>query len=245
MRYLFSVLILLSMMTIDETRKGREGNKKFYEQKYEEAETSFLAGLASIDAGEKSKSSSGLYNNLASALHKQKKFEEAAASFQNAVQTANNPKERSRALFNSGNNVVQMQQLDAALDFYKQALLEDQSNESARYNYEFVKRLKNDQQQENSGGNDQDQEKKEQQNQDQKNQEQDENQKQNQENQRKEDAENDPEQQEQQDEPEPDPNQMSKEEAQRILEKLQSDEKELLKQSRRIKGNGKKSKKDW
>ena len=38
---------------------------------------------------------------------------------------------------------------------------------------------------------------------------------------------------------------MSQEEAERILQKRQSDEKELLKQAKRMKGTGKKVKKDW
>jgi len=245
LKFLLIFLVLLADVTIDGTRKGREGNKKYYSEDYQNAEQSFIKGLEGLSASEKSRTSSGLYNNLGCALNKQKKFEEAADVLQKAISTASSAEESSRAHFNSGNNLVQMQQLDAALDMYKEALLADPKNEAARFNYEFVKRLKNEQQEQNSGQNQQEQENQDQQqNQDQQNQQnQNQNQNQQEQNQDQQQGENE-DQNDQQEQPQ-NPNQMSQEEAQRILQKLQSDEKELLKQSKKVKGTGKKSKKDW
>jgi len=241
---LLSILITLSGPTIDGTKKGRDGNKKFYKEEFASAEKDFISGLEGSDPAVKNRTSSGLYNNLGCALNKQEKFDEAAAAFQNAVNTSANQTERSRALFNSGNNVVQMQQLDAALEFYKQALIADPSNEAARFNYEFISRMKDQQQDQNSGDNQQNQDEQKKQDQDQQDQDQqNQDQQQNQEQQNDQNDDSEDENQEPQEQQKP--NQMSQEEAERILQKLQSDEKELLKQAKRMKGSGKKAKKDW
>lgn len=204
-----------------------------------------MSGLEGTDPAVKNKTSSGLFNNLGCALNKQEKFDEAAEAFLDAVNTSENATERSRALFNSGNNVVQMQQLDAALEFYKQALLADPTNEAARYNYEFISRMKDQQNDQNSGDNQENQDEQQKQEQDQQDQEQ-QNQDQQEQNQDQQNEQNEDSQDENQKPQEQQkPNQMSQEEAERILQKLQSDEKELLKQAKRMKGTGKKVKKDW
>lgn len=59
MRILLSLLIILSTTDVDGTRKGREGNKKFYKQEFAEAEKNFLSGLEGTDAAETNRTSSG------------------------------------------------------------------------------------------------------------------------------------------------------------------------------------------
>jgi tetratricopeptide (TPR) repeat protein len=52
-----------------------------------------------------------------------------------------------RALYNAGNNAAAEGKLQAALGFYRQALLRDPAYDRARYNYEFLKRKLQERQQ--------------------------------------------------------------------------------------------------
>ncbi len=148
--------------------------------------------------------------------------------------------------------------LEGALEFYKQALLADPTNEDAKFNYEFVKRQleeqqqNQDQQQQNQDqqNQDQDQQNQDQQNQDQQNQDQQnqdqQNQDQQQQDQQQQDQQQqDQQQQDQQQQPPPDPNKLSKEEAERILQALQNEEEELLRQVMKSQARPKKVEKDW
>ncbi len=134
--------------------------------------------------------------------------------------------------------------LEGALEFYKQALLADPVNEDAKFNYEFVKRQLQEQQ-------NQDQQQQDQENQDQQNQDQQQNQ-QNQDQQNQDQQQQDQQQQDQnqqnqdqQQQPPPDPNKLSKEEAERILQALQNEEEELLRQVMKSQARPKKVEKDW
>ena len=149
--------------------------------------------------------------------------------------------------------------LQEALEYYKQALLADPENDDAKFNYEFVKRQleeqeQNEDQQEQEQNEDQeqqdqqnDQEQEQQQNQDQEQeqnqnqQQQEQEQEQNQEQQQQQEQE----QQQQQQQSEPDPTKLSREEAERILQALQNEEEELLRQVMKPQNRPKKVEKDW
>ena len=64
-----------------------------------------------------------------------------------------------RASYNAGNAAYQTQQLEQSLEHYRRALLNDPSNQDAKFNYEFVKRqLEEQQQQQDQQQDQQDQE---------------------------------------------------------------------------------------
>ena len=154
----------------------------------------------------------------------------------------------------------ELEGLQGALEHYKRAMLADPENEDAKFNYEFVKRQlenqdQNQDQQEQQDQNNQDQQNNEnqdqqQQNQDQQNQEQnqDQQQQQNQDSQQQEENQEQQQQQQQnqqQQQPPPDPNKLSKEEAERILQALQNEEEELLREVMKSQSRPKKVEKDW
>ena len=60
-----------------------------------------------------------------------------------------------RSLYNLGNAMAQSGELDAAIDAYEQVLEMQPDNEDARYNLDFVKNLKDQQDQEQQAGDDQ------------------------------------------------------------------------------------------
>jgi len=164
----------------------REGNEQFRQGHYREAEILYARALNVNPASEV-----GLYNQALTRLHLAGAEAEANQELkQNAVQAmealvkAQNPKVAEYAAYNLGNVAYEAQQLQQALEGYKQALRVNPANELARDNYRFVeKKIQNQQQnQDQNQDQQQDQQDQQQQNQDQQ-QDQQEQQNQNQQNQ--------------------------------------------------------------
>ncbi|HUF07765.1 MAG TPA: hypothetical protein VMO47_00480, partial [Rhodothermales bacterium] len=138
------ILIFLALALLgfsDDKDKGREGNKRYHDKKYEEAAALFRQGIASAPESTDEKTRAALANNLGCALNRLESYEEASAAFSEAIQLASNDKELTRSAYNAGNNAFQAQDPERSLTYYREALLADQANEDARFNYEFVKRF--------------------------------------------------------------------------------------------------------
>lgn len=150
--------------------------------------------------------------------------------------------------------------LEDSLEHYKQSMLADPTNEDAKFNYEYVKRMLEDQeqnqdQQQQEDQNNQDQQNNEdqenqeqqdqQQNQDQEQQDQQQQDQQQQDQQQQEQEQQEQQQNQEQQQPPPDPNKLSKEEAERILQALQNEEEELLREVMKSQARPKKVEKDW
>lgn len=145
---------------------------------------------------------------------------------------------KSAAFYNTGNGLFGAQKLKEAVDAYQQAILADPGDQAAKFNYELAKRRleqqeeeeQEDQQQQNQDQN-QDQQQQDQQDQDQ--QQEDQDQAGNQEQQDSESPSNPSEQEPRPEEPQegqPQPAaQMSKEQAEQLLDALQQNEKEMIK----------------
>jgi tetratricopeptide (TPR) repeat protein len=249
------VVILMSLFAADDRGKGREGNKRYHEKKYEEAARLFREGIGELKESTKAEIRTGLYNNLGAAMNRLESFEEASAAFAAAIEAAASDRDLARASYNAGNTAFQAQDPQRALDFYRNALLAEPDNESARFNYEFVRRmLESQKQQSDSESNqqqqqDQNQEQQEQQ-QDQEQQQEEQEQEQEQQEQQQGDQQQEQEQQEQEQEQEqeeqPDPSEeMTQEQAEQILQALQNDEEELMRQVWRMRGKPRSVDKDW
>ncbi len=147
--------------------------------------------------------------------------------------------------------------LESALDYYRQSLLADPENEDAKFNYEFVKRRLEEQQQneqqqqQQQDSNEENQQEQNEQNQeqqegDQENQDQQQQQQQQQQGEQQNDGQRQEEQQQQQQQQQaPDPNQLSREEAERILQALQNEEEDLLRQVLKPQTRPRAVEKDW
>lgn len=148
----------------------REGNEEFRAGHYREAEILYARALNANPASEV-----GLYNQALTRLHLAGADAEANQELkQNAIQAmqalvkAQNPKVAEYAAYNLGNVAYESQQLQAALESYKQALRKNPANELARENYRFVeKQLENQDQNQNQDQQDQQDQQQQQQNQDQ------------------------------------------------------------------------------
>ncbi len=152
--HLLLILVLAFGLSGDGKKDGRRGNALYDEERYEAAADAYYAGLEAHGEESTDATSYGLQNNLGAALHKQEQFDMAAPAFERALATATVAADVARSAYNAGNNAFLGQNAEAALDYYRRALLADPSNRDAKFNYEFVKRQMQQQQQQQDGESD-------------------------------------------------------------------------------------------
>jgi len=219
------VAILLAAPPGARAQAGRakvaEGNRLYESGRFDEAHQKYLEALR-----ENPESPLIRFNN-GNALYQSKDFQQALEAYQQAI-ASGDPDLASAAWYNLGNTLYRSEQLEPSLEAYKQALRLDPDDQDAKHNLERVlEKMKEQEQQQNQQNQDQ-------QNQDQQDQNQDQ---QNQQNQDQQDQQQDQPQDQQQDQPQdqqqdqqpqqaegqPRPGEMTKEEAQRLLDAVQED----------------------
>jgi len=177
--------------------------------------------------------------NMASALYKDEKYEEAVDKLQKSLVTDDLVKESS-AQYNLGNVYYRMGDYQNAIQAYQRSLELIPEDIDAKYNLELARKMLKEQMKPENQQQDQQQE--QQQQEQQQEQEQQEQQQQQPEEQQQEQDEN----QQQQSQPEErNEDEMSKEDAERILNALKDDEKELQKEQQRFKARGEYRGNDW
>ena len=220
----------------------RQGNRQFnsaFADSTKVDSTRFAAAEASYrKALEQDPNSWDASFNLANAMASQGRMEEAARQYQAlGAKTDVDKTKRAAAYHNLGNCLLQSENLQGAIDAYKNALRNNPNDLETKYNLAWaqdkMKQQQNENQQ-NQNQNKQDQ----QQNQDQ--QQKDKQDQQNQDNQQQQ-----PQQAQQQ--PEQNDEQMSKEDAMRILEALENDEKDVQEkvQKQKAQPQRRRTQKDW
>jgi tetratricopeptide (TPR) repeat protein len=167
-------------------------------------------------------------------------------SYQSALSQAKTKNEKAKVYHNIGNSLLKSNQIQESIDAYKNSLKLNPNDEETKYNLSYALSMLKNQQNQNKQNQDKNQQNKDQnkdqnQNKDQKQQNKDQQNKQNQPNQDKQDqnAQQDATKQKQQQ------NKISKQEAERILQALKNNEKELQKKLRKQKGTPIKTDKDW
>jgi Ca-activated chloride channel family protein len=153
--------------------------------------------------------------NLGNALYKQGKFGEAAKEYENAIQRSEDARVRADAYYNIGNSLLKGQDYQNAIKAYIEALKRNPEDVEAKHNLSYALRMLHQQQQ------NQQQQNQQQQNQKQQNQKQQEQQAQRQD------------------------RQMSKADAERILEVLKNSEREVQKKLRARQAVRPRGEKDW
>ena len=207
-----------------------DGVDKYEEQNYPEAETNFKKGI------EKDIESFESRFNLGDAIYKQGRYDEAIEEFKNVLQLAENEIDRASVFHNIGNSLLKAQKYQESIGAYREALKLNPDDLETKYNLSYA--LKQMQNQQNNQQNQQNQD---QQNQDNQNQDQ-QDQQQNQDNQQNPEQNDDQKQQPQPKEPK---DEISKDEAQRILDALKNNEAELQKKMREQKAKKSNVEKDW
>src|SRR5690554_3136626 len=219
----YSMLLLLLTAAASNTAAQEErphvrrGVALLEQERFAEAEAEFRSALQL-----KPSSFEAAYN-LGTALFRQEKYDEALQQLQATTPFANDDKQRLASLFhNLGNSYLFGQNIDQSIEAYKQALRHNPLDDETRYNLIAAMKLKDEQEEQEEEQQDQ----QEQEQQEQQEQEQQEQQEQEQEQQEQEQQEQ--EQQDQQQQQQQESEGISRENAERLLQALEEDEKELL-----------------
>lgn len=193
----------------------RQGNREYEKEKYSESEISYRRAI------DKNKASADAVFNSGDALYRQKKFEDAGKQFIESHTINEEKDKRSASMYNLGNSLLMAEKLKESIDAYKNSLKLNPGNMEAKYNLAYAQDMlrkqeeQQQQQQQNKDNQDQnkDQDKKEDKNKDQQQQQQDQ---QNQDENKQQDQ-----KQQQQEQA------MSKEDAERLLNAIANDEKNV------------------
>jgi Ca-activated chloride channel family protein len=217
-----------------ENKMIRQGNKHYNEGQYKDAEIDYIKSMQSRKPSYK-----GVYN-LGDALYMQKNYPQATAAFDSLRALGLDKRTESKAYYNLGNSLLKLAQdsanlaskaLPASVSAYKNSLKINPGDSDAKYNLAYaqklIKKMEQQQQQQQQGQDKNDQQDKDQQQQ--KDQSKDQQTKQDQKQQQQ-------------------PQEISKEDAERILDALKNDEMKTLDKLReqQVKmAKPVKSEKDW
>jgi len=221
-----------------ERERIREGNKLYNKEQYTEAEIAYRKGVEVNP-----RSIEGAYD-LGNSLYKQQKYPEAAEQYkmvasQGARLLSENPENGLRlaqVFHNLGNISMQGKDYAKSIEAYKQSLRLNPSDDETRYNLALAQKLLENQE------NQEEEEQEQQQDQQQQQQDQQDEQQDDQEQQQP------PEQQEEQQEQPPQNSNMSRENAQQILDAFLQDEKdtqEKVKQQQERQRERRRTDREW
>jgi len=194
----------------------RQGNREYEKDKFSESEISYRRAI------DKNKASGDAVFNAGDALYKQKKYEDAGKQFIESHKMNEEKDKRSESMYNLGNSLLMANKLQESIDAYKNSLKLKPENMEAKYNLAYAQDLLKKQQEQQKQQQQQNKDKKDQ-NKDQEKKE-DENKKQDQKqnNQDKQDNQQEQKQQDQQQQ-----QSISKEDAERLLNAIANDEKNV------------------
>ena len=216
----------------------RQGNSAYTDSSFAAAEESYRKALAA------DQNAFNAAFNLADAIYKQGNYEQASTLFQGLTSKAESKEEKAMAYHNLGNSLLQQGKLEESIESYKNSLRNNPSDKDTKHNLAYAQRMKKEQEQNQDEKKEEKEEKEEeeqQEEQEQKEEEQQEEQQSNNQNQEQQP------QQEQKPKEAQNPDQISKEEAEKMLDALQQQEKELQEdlQKKKAKGVKLKIEKDW
>ncbi|MBA4407164.1 hypothetical protein C0389_07820 [bacterium] len=222
--FLSAVLFISSLALAQSKRElNNDGVDLYKTKKYADAEVKFKKGL------EKDPELFQGHFNLGDAYYKQRRYDEAIQSYKNSLQFTEHKENQSKVYHNIGNSLLKQQKYQESIGAYKNSLKQNPDDLETKYNLSYALNMIKQDKQKNKYDKNKDKNKnqnkdQQQQNQDQKDQNKDKQQNQQQQQQK---------------------NQISKEEAQRILEALKNNETNTQKKLRKVKGKPVTTDKDW
>ena len=216
------ILVTATAAAQNPSSQVRKGNQQYENKEYSEAEKSYRRSLEK-DPG----SFAGNYN-LGSSLYRQDKHEDAARQYLQSSASGAGKTEQARAYYNMGNALLKAGKFQESVEAYKLSLRNNPNDANAQYNLSYALAKLKQQQQQNQDKNKNQQQQKEQQQQQQ---------------QQKDQQQKDQQQQQQPQQQQP---KISKEDAERMLEALKNDEKNLQKKkAKRYEVRSSRPEKDW
>jgi Ca-activated chloride channel family protein len=222
-RILLTFMFLICTVLIhaqSEKKYIREGNREYAKNNFSESEVSYRKAI------DKNKQSPNAVFNIGDALYKQKKYEDAGKQFIESTGQNEDRSKKADGLYNLGNSLLQANKIEESIDAYKGSLKLKPDNMQAKYNLAYaqdlLKKQQQQKQQQQQQQQNQDQDKSEKNKGDKENNKEDQNDNKNQQNNQQKDQNNQDQQKQQ-----PQQQQISKEDAQRLLNALANDEKKV------------------
>jgi len=243
----FGLIILILVFTFssviadDFANLATKGNDAYREGDYRKALDYYHQ--AEVESPE----NPALDYNIGNALYKDDKYEEAVEKYKNSL-SSEDVEKVADANYNLGNVQYRMADYQNAIMSYQNALELNPDDLDAKYNLELARKmLKEQMKPENQDQQQQQQQQQDKQKQEeQKDEEQQDEDQQQQQQQRPEDQEEEDQQEEQQQpQPQPEESEMTKEDAERILNALKDDERDIQKDQERFKVRGTYRGNDW
>ncbi|MDA0890110.1 MAG: tetratricopeptide repeat protein [Bacteroidetes bacterium] len=232
-KLVFIIFFLMSFISFAQNKKSflRDGNKLYADSSYNESEIQYRKSL------EKDQNYFKASFNLADAIYKQGRYEEASALFSALKDNAPTETDLAKVYHNLGNSLFKQQKLEEAITAYKSALRITPNDEQTRHNLALSKKQKQQQEQQNK---DKKEDQKENKDGEQKEEQKENQQQENKENQQKKNE-------EQQKQPKEKKEEMSKEDAEKMLQAIEQQEKDLQQnlQKKKVKGKRVQVLKDW
>jgi Ca-activated chloride channel homolog len=229
--YLLCILLILTSVLNAQTDKKyvRKGNREYEKNKYAESEISYRKAI------DQNKQSPDAVFNVGDALYRQNKFDEAGKQFIENTNQNEDKAKKSAGFYNLGNSLFQAKKYDESIEAYKNSLKLRPDNKEAKYNLAYAQDLLKKQQEQ------QKQQQQQQQNKDKQDQNKDKN-KQDQKKDQKDQKDNNKDKQNDQDKNKDQKQQqqngeISKEDAQRLLNSLANDEKNVQEKVKLAKAN--------
>lgn len=243
-------IVLICFVSLAAQAQGekfvRNGNKLYEQKKYKEAASAYQQALQ-----KNPNYLPGMFN-LGNSLYQQKQFDASRKVLSNAIKTAKDKNGKAGAAYNIGNTYMSEQKWQEAVDAYKQALRNNPQDADAKYNLSYALQMLKKQQGGGGGKDNKDNKDKNDQNKDQQNKDNKDKGDQKKDQQDKGDQDKDQQNKDNKDKgdqqdqrPQPQPSKLSKEEAERILNALQQEEKKLQDKMQKDKGVPVKTEKDW
>jgi Ca-activated chloride channel family protein len=211
---MLSSLFMIFSVTINaqaDKKYIRQGNREYGKENFSESEISYRKAI------DNNKKSPDAVFNIGDALYKQNKFEDAGKQFIDNVNLNEDKNKKSASLYNLGNSLLQAKKIEESIEAYKNSLKLNPGSKEAKYNLAYAQDLlqqqKEQQKQQKQDDKNKEDNKKDQQKQDDKSKDQQKDQ-------------NDKDQQDKQ-QKEQQQQGISKDDAQRLLNALANDEKNV------------------
>jgi tetratricopeptide (TPR) repeat protein len=138
MKKLFIYTLVLIGFAVNAQEKDfslPSGNEQLRKKKYTEAEADYRVSKSKFP-----KKTAATFN-LGNSIYLQNQPEEAALSYQKVIKESKSRGEKHRAYHNLGNIHMKQKKYDAAVEDYKNALINNPADEHTRYNYALAKSM--------------------------------------------------------------------------------------------------------
>jgi len=241
--FLLMTILLPAVAQAQQDKKSiLQGNEYYRQQQYDEAAAAYQRSLGNNGL----ESVVGNFN-LGAAWYKQKKLDDAIQQFTDIAGSATDKTLKAKAYHNLGNALLESQKLEESIEAYKKSLLNNPKDDETRYNLAYAQeKLKQQQQQNNQDqqndkkdqdNKDQNQKNKDQDNKDQDNKDPDQDKKDQDQNKDNPNDKNDSDNGKN-DQQQSQPGQLSKADAERLLEAMNQEEKNTQEKLKKKKGTG-------